>query len=114
DLWFQDCGLIIQAEDTIFCVSGAILAYNLRYFGVCFPFLHPGMQTRWTGVPLCCFQTPRGTRVLCFGFFDPFPVSTTVPILSSVLHMSQKYEADMLRKRALIHLSHVYPTTLDE
>jgi hypothetical protein len=28
--------------------------------------------------------------------------------------MSHKYEADALRKRALIHLSHAYPTTLDE
>jgi hypothetical protein len=28
--------------------------------------------------------------------------------------MSHKYEAGALRKRALIHLSHAYPTTLDE
>ncbi|KAJ7824903.1 hypothetical protein B0H14DRAFT_3468968 [Mycena olivaceomarginata] len=52
--------------------------------------------------------------VLCFGFFNHFPASTSFPILSSVLCMSPKYEADALWKRALIHLSRAYPTTLDE
>jgi hypothetical protein len=47
DLWFQDCGLIIQAEDTIFHVSGT------------------------------------------------------------------EYDAEALRKRTLVHLSHAHPTTLE-
>ncbi|KAJ7796008.1 hypothetical protein B0H14DRAFT_2620341 [Mycena olivaceomarginata] len=109
DLWFQDCGLIIQAENTIFRVSGAILAVQSTVFRDML-----SLPTRGRGhdgwVSLRVASRHRGGH----GFFDPFPASTTFPILSSVLRMSHKYEADALRKRALVHLSHAaHPTTLE-
>ncbi|KAJ7818240.1 hypothetical protein B0H14DRAFT_2840567 [Mycena olivaceomarginata] len=46
-------------------------------------------------------------------FFKSFPGPTTFNILSGVLRMSHKYDVDALQKRALIHLSARFPTTLD-
>ncbi|KAJ7821698.1 hypothetical protein B0H14DRAFT_3733280 [Mycena olivaceomarginata] len=80
-------------KDTIFHVSGTVLAVQSSFF-----------------------RTLQRTPVIFSRgvlFFEPFPTPTTFPILASVLRMSHKYDAEALRKRALVHLSQAYPTTLE-
>ncbi|KAJ7733621.1 hypothetical protein B0H16DRAFT_1249158, partial [Mycena metata] len=47
-------------------------------------------------------------------FFEPLPATPSFPIVAGVLRMSPKYEVDVLRRRALLHLSSQHPTTLDD
>ncbi|KAJ7753485.1 hypothetical protein B0H16DRAFT_1544285 [Mycena metata] len=49
-----------------------------------------------------------------FRFFRPYPAPTTSPILSGVLQMSHKYDAEDLLKRALFQSSSAFPTSLVE
>ncbi|KAJ7796009.1 hypothetical protein B0H14DRAFT_3552578 [Mycena olivaceomarginata] len=119
-LWFEDCGLIIRAEDTIFRVSGAILVVQSTVFRDMLSLPTPENQETLDGCPqVFLLDTAEDVlhflrAVFCYGFFDPFHSSTNFPILSSVLRMAHKYEADELQKRALIHLSKAHPTTLIE
>ncbi|KAJ7689842.1 hypothetical protein B0H17DRAFT_1065969 [Mycena rosella] len=50
----------------------------------------------------------------CPRYFLPFPALTTFDIIVGCLRLSHKYEVDYLRRRALIHLSSRYRTTLAE
>ncbi|KAJ7689832.1 hypothetical protein B0H17DRAFT_1065952 [Mycena rosella] len=50
----------------------------------------------------------------CPRYFLPFPALTTFDIIVGCLRLSHKYEVDHLRRRALIHLSSRYRTTLAE
>lgn len=45
-------------------------------------------------------------------FFEPYPAPTTDSIVAGVLRLSTKYEVEYLRRRALVHLSSQFPTTL--
>ncbi|KAJ7753416.1 hypothetical protein DFH07DRAFT_744469, partial [Mycena maculata] len=45
-------------------------------------------------------------------FFMPFPAKTKVNIIFGCLRLSHKYGVDYLHRRALIHLSSAFPTTL--
>ncbi|KAJ7755276.1 hypothetical protein B0H14DRAFT_2404874 [Mycena olivaceomarginata] len=51
DLWFQDCSLIIQAEDTIFRVSGVILAVQSTVFQDMLSLPTPGDADTMDGCP---------------------------------------------------------------
>ncbi|KAJ7656803.1 hypothetical protein DFH06DRAFT_1198614 [Mycena polygramma] len=119
-LWFADCGLIIQAENTLFRVSRDILAIQSSVFQGMISLPAPREQDTMDGCPFV--RLPDSAEdiaaflraIFYYDFFEPFPAPTTFPILSSILRMSHKYEVDMLRKRALLHLSSAHPTTLDE
>lgn len=50
-LWFEDCGLIIRAEDTIFRVSGAILAVQSTIFRDMLSLPTPENQETLDGCP---------------------------------------------------------------
>jgi hypothetical protein len=45
-------------------------------------------------------------------FFMPYPAPTTFETIAGILRLSHKYEVDYLRRRALVHLSSMYPTRL--
>ncbi|KAJ6452656.1 hypothetical protein C8R45DRAFT_1193756 [Mycena sanguinolenta] len=49
-----------------------------------------------------------------YEYFEPWPTKLAFGVVASVLRMSQKYQVDHLRKRALVHLSRRYPISLDE
>jgi len=51
---------------------------------------------------------------LIHNFFLPFPASTEFDIIASCLRLSHKYGVDYLHRRALIHLSSAYQTTLSD
>ncbi|KAJ6535525.1 hypothetical protein B0H19DRAFT_1004121 [Mycena capillaripes] len=119
-LWFEDCGLIIQAETTLFRVSRDILAIQSSVFGDMLSLPTPQDAEMMEGCPFVRLPdtaedvTSFLKAVFYYDYFESFPGPTTFPVLSSVLRMSHKYEVDALRKRALGHLSSACPTRLDD
>ncbi|KAJ7085117.1 hypothetical protein B0H15DRAFT_783343 [Mycena belliarum] len=119
-LWFDDCGLIIQAENTIFCVSRDFLASRSPVFNDMLALPTPKDAETMLGRPFV--QLPDSAEdvtaflkaLLDHEFFQAYPAPTTFDVVASVLRMSHKYEVDTLRKRALVHLSSPHPTTLRE
>ncbi|KAJ7164214.1 hypothetical protein C8R46DRAFT_997994 [Mycena filopes] len=100
-LWFEDCGLIIQAETTIFRVSRDFLAFHSPVFKDMLSLPPPTSEDMMDGCPFVVI-------------LDTAEDVTVFLILTGVLRMSHKYEVDALRKRGLTHISTFYPTTLSE
>ncbi|KAF7352240.1 BTB domain-containing protein [Mycena venus] len=119
-LWFEDCGLIIQAENTIFRISRDWLALQSPIFQDMLALPIPVDAEKMEGYPFVRLpDTAEEVSVflkalLCYGFFEAHPASTTFHILGAVLNMSHKYEVAVLWKHALTHVSHFYPTTLSD
>ncbi|KAJ7652785.1 hypothetical protein DFH06DRAFT_1093814 [Mycena polygramma] len=119
-LWFEDCGLIIQAETTLFRVSRDFLAARSTVFQDMLSLPTPKDADRMEGCPFV--HLPDSAEdltyflkaLLDYEFFGAVPAMTTFPILAGILRMSHKYEVDGLRKRALVHLSTRHPMTLWE
>ncbi|KAJ7272520.1 hypothetical protein C8J57DRAFT_1599931 [Mycena rebaudengoi] len=96
-------GLIIQAENTLFLVSRDFLATRSLVFRdmLSLPVLPDSDMMLG-----CPFDITYFLKALVYyEFFEPLSRATTFDILDSVLRMSHKYDAEALRKRALIHLS---------
>ncbi|KAJ7645219.1 hypothetical protein DFH06DRAFT_595859 [Mycena polygramma] len=115
-LWFKDCGLIIQAESTLFRISRDFLALRFPIFRDVCAVPAPAAVEMMEGCPFVrlpdtahdfdCFL-----RALVYSeSFEPYPAKTTFPVLAGVLRMSHKYEVEPLRQRALTHFSSRYPT----
>ncbi|KAJ7634045.1 hypothetical protein B0H17DRAFT_1217324 [Mycena rosella] len=119
-LWFEDCGLIIQAENTLFRVSGDFLATRSPVFADMLSLPKPQDAALMYGCLVVHLSdsaqdTTVFLKALIYSeFFEPFPAPTTFPILSGVLRMSHKYAVDVLRKRSLVHLSSAHPMSLTE
>ncbi|KAJ7159637.1 hypothetical protein C8R46DRAFT_906332 [Mycena filopes] len=119
-LWFEDCGLIIQAETTIFRVSRDFLAFHSPVFKDMLSLPPPTDADMMDGCPFVLLpDTAEDVAVFLkalihYDFFEPYPAATTLSILTGVLRMSHKYEVDALRKRGLAHISALHPTTLSE
>ncbi|KAJ7132724.1 hypothetical protein C8R46DRAFT_1015539 [Mycena filopes] len=117
-LWFEDCGLIIQAETTLFRVSRDFLAMRSPVFGGMLSLPTPQDAELMEGCPFV--RLPDSAEdvtyflkaLLYSEFFEPPPTKTSFSVVAGILRMSHKYEVDVLRKRALIHLSSACPTTL--
>ncbi|KAJ7100443.1 hypothetical protein C8R44DRAFT_843435 [Mycena epipterygia] len=119
-LWFEDCGLIIQAETTIFRVSRDFLAALSPVSQDMLAMSAPEHADKMYGCPFVRLPDSANDitsflKALIYSeFFESFPAPTTFSVIASVLQMSHKYQVDVLRKRALIHLSSVHPTTLND
>ncbi|KAJ7033586.1 hypothetical protein C8F04DRAFT_957517 [Mycena alexandri] len=119
-LWFQDCGLIIRAETTIFRVSRDFLATHSPVFADMLTLPAPDAADMMDGCPFVLLPdraedvTVFLKALVYYNFFEPYPAPPTLSILTGVLRMSHKYEVQELRKRALTHLSAFHPTTLSE
>ncbi|KAJ6535567.1 hypothetical protein B0H19DRAFT_432915 [Mycena capillaripes] len=119
-LWFEDCGLIVRAEKTLFRISKHHLASHSPIFRDMLLLPQPPNAEMMDGCPLV--HLPDSAEdvtfflkaLMFYDFFEPYPAPTTFSILTSILRMSHKYQVDPLRKRALIHLSSSFPTTLLE
>ncbi|KAF7362182.1 hypothetical protein MVEN_00564300 [Mycena venus] len=118
-LWFADGGLVIQAETTLFRVYRELLALHAVVFRDMLTIPTPDDAEVMEGCPLVRLpdnaeDTAYFLKALLYPqFFEPFPAPTTYPIVAGVLRMSHKYDVEALRKRALAHLSALFPTTLD-
>ncbi|KAJ7639986.1 hypothetical protein DFH06DRAFT_1334900 [Mycena polygramma] len=117
-LWFQDCGLIIQAETTLFRVSRDYLAVHSPVFRDMGSLPQPKDADMMDGCPFVVLPDSAEDvdillRALLYcDFFEAYPAPTTLRILTGVLRMSHKYDVDALRKRSLTHLASFHPTTL--
>ncbi|KAJ7153385.1 hypothetical protein C8R46DRAFT_1006666 [Mycena filopes] len=116
-LWFEDCGLIIQAETTLFRVSRDMLAIQSPDM---FSLPPPEPADLMYGCPFVFLPdtaedvTSLLRAIFYYDFFEPYPAEISFPALAGILRMSHKYELDALRTRALIHISALHPTTLDQ
>ncbi|KAJ6567032.1 hypothetical protein B0H19DRAFT_1232965 [Mycena capillaripes] len=93
ELWFEDGNIVIQAGKSQYRVYRAFLAARSSVFQDMFAFPQPSIRS---------------------SFFKPFPALTEFDTIVGCLRLGHKYEVDYLRRRALIHLSSNYHTTLSD
>ncbi|KAJ6548093.1 hypothetical protein DFH09DRAFT_1169783 [Mycena vulgaris] len=105
DLWFEDGNIVIQAGNSQFRVYRGILAARSPLVDGCPLVQLTDAETEVTDFLKAIF-IPE--------YFAPFPALTKFEIIVGCLRLSQKYEVDYLRRRALIHLSSGHRTTLSE
>ncbi|KAJ7689811.1 hypothetical protein B0H17DRAFT_1011877 [Mycena rosella] len=120
ELWFSDGGLVVQAEQSLFRISGGILAARSPVFKDMLVFPQPPDAETVEGCPVVRLPD-SATDIIAFfkaifdsSFFEPHPSPTELDLVISILHLSNKYAVDYLKRRALVHLSHRYATTLSE
>jgi len=135
DLWFEDGGLVIQADQCYFKIFKGMLTARSSVFKT---ILDEGPTTTKRCVDGChllqvsdsaadmtyflkaifdsgCAPNLRldfsSTHAPLGRFFEPAPAPTDFRIISGVLRLSHKYDVQYLRRRALAHLSSAYPAT---
>ncbi|KAJ7119181.1 hypothetical protein C8R44DRAFT_707532 [Mycena epipterygia] len=120
ELWFEYGDIVIQAGNRQFRVYRGILAARSPVFQDMLAFQQPPNSELVEGCPLVRLPDPA-TEVTVFlkaifdpEFFMPFPARTTLESIVGCLRLSHKYGVDYLRRRALVHLSSGYRTTLSE
>ncbi|KAJ7142079.1 hypothetical protein C8R43DRAFT_1238195 [Mycena crocata] len=113
-------GLVVQAENSLYRVSGGILGARSPVYKDMLSFPQPRDAETIEGCPVVRLPD-SAVDVTCFfraifdsSFFEPYPAKTSLEIVISILRLSNKYSVDFLRRRALVHLSSCYPTTLSE
>ncbi|KAJ7605687.1 hypothetical protein DFH06DRAFT_256446 [Mycena polygramma] len=120
DLWFYDHGLVLQAGNRLFRVSGATLAARSSVFRDMVSIPQPENQPLIDGCPVVLLHdSPTDAEYLLraifdSGFFERPPAPTTFKIVSGILKLSRKYDVEYLRRRALLHLSAALPRSLAE
>ncbi|KAJ7054780.1 hypothetical protein C8F01DRAFT_1161396 [Mycena amicta] len=118
-LYFQDCGLVLQAEDMLFRVSSDFLATQSTFFRDMLSLPIPPDAETTEGALLVRVQDSAADmsaflRALIYpNFFQAPPAATSFAIVSPVARLSHKYMVGWLHKRALSHLAAAHPTTLD-
>ncbi|KAK2462900.1 hypothetical protein APHAL10511_005098 [Amanita phalloides] len=111
DLWFEDGGVVVQAESCLYRVSRGILAARSSIFKGVFhscaaSTTGEGLEMM-DGVPF--LRLPDAERdvthffkaIFDSSYFAPYPGKTSFSIVASVLRLSHKYNVNFLQKRAL-------------
>ncbi|KAJ7225241.1 hypothetical protein B0H12DRAFT_1193319 [Mycena haematopus] len=118
ELWFEDGNIVLEAGNTQFRVYRGILAARSTVFQDMLSFPRPPDSELIDGCPMVRLSD-SGRDVTVFlraifdsSFFMPFPTQTTFDIIKGCLRLGNKYRVDYLSRRALIHLSATYDTTL--
>ncbi|KAJ7435940.1 hypothetical protein FB451DRAFT_1571260 [Mycena latifolia] len=120
ELWFEDGNLVLQAGNSQFRVYRGILAARSPVFQDMLSFPQPPDSELVDGCPLVCLPDAENevaeflSAIFIPEYFLPLPAFTDLDIIMGCLRLSHKYEVDYLRRRALIHLSSRYRTTLSE
>ncbi|KAF7364232.1 hypothetical protein MSAN_01082800 [Mycena sanguinolenta] len=118
DLWFDDGNLIIQAGNSQYRLFRGILVAQSSVFKDMLSCPQPPDSEGRSIVHL----SDSSAEVTAFfrAIFDPkssmpaFPNETDFDTICACLRLSHKYGVDYLRRRALVHLSSRFPTTLSE
>ncbi|KAF7290256.1 hypothetical protein MIND_01339300 [Mycena indigotica] len=119
-LYFQDCGLIIRADDTLFRVSGQYLATHSAFFRDMLSIPVPADAEKIDGCLVVAVSDSAGDMaaflrgIMYPSFFESPPAAVTFEKLRPVLRLSHKYDVGWLQRRALAHLARTHPTTLDD
>ncbi|KAJ7490875.1 hypothetical protein FB451DRAFT_1221307 [Mycena latifolia] len=118
ELWFEDGNLIIQAGTSQFRVYRGVFAARSPVFHDMLSFPQPPDSELIEGCPVVHLHD-SAAEVTVFlkaifdsSFFAPYPAETDFDIIAGCLRLSHKYGVDYLRRRALVHLSSGYCTTL--
>ncbi|KAJ6529743.1 hypothetical protein B0H19DRAFT_1193164 [Mycena capillaripes] len=119
DLWFSDGSLVVQAENTIFRVSGAVLAARSSVFEGMLSFPQPGSPITDAeeigGIPrvelydMATEVEPFLRAIFDSSFFMPPPSAPQLSDTLAILRLSHKYDIQYLHHRAIDHLSRIYP-----
>ncbi|KAJ7154360.1 hypothetical protein C8R43DRAFT_1066365 [Mycena crocata] len=117
-LWFEDGNIVIQAGNSQFRVFRGILAAQSPVFKDMFSLPQPADSEAVDGCPVVrLHDSKEDLTVFLRAIFDPeflqpYPRWTELTTIASCLRLSQKYEVNFLRRRALVHLSARYPIRL--
>ncbi|KAJ7267139.1 hypothetical protein C8J57DRAFT_1067981 [Mycena rebaudengoi] len=120
DLWFSDANWVLQAGSSLFRVSLGILAAKSPVFQDMMSFPQPPDTELIDGCPVVHLpDSEEDTEfflraIFHYDFFEPYPADAEFEVVSGVLRLSQKYQVDHLRKRALLHLSARFPMALED
>ncbi|CAK5278278.1 unnamed protein product [Mycena citricolor] len=118
DLWFSQGMVVLQAEDTVFRVSRAILAARSTVFESMFGIPQP---------PVDETETLEGTQVVVLhdrkdevevflraifdsSFFMPPPAPVGYDAVLGILRLAHKYDVGYLLRRAVLHLETAFCT----
>ncbi|KAJ7221395.1 hypothetical protein GGX14DRAFT_353743 [Mycena pura] len=119
-LWFEDGNIVLQAGNALYRVYRGTLATHSSVFKDMLSFPQPPDSEVIDGCPLTNLPDPEA-EVTPFlkalfdpQFFLPFPAQTDFVAIFGCLRLSHKYQVAYLRRRALVHLSSRYRTTLAE
>ncbi|KAJ7753408.1 hypothetical protein DFH07DRAFT_774153 [Mycena maculata] len=119
ELWFEDGNLVIQAGNSQFRVYRGILAARSPVFHDILSIPQPADAELVDSCSLrflnpsksAPYQRQISSHPL-LRFFMPFPAKVGMDAIMGCLRLSNKYQVDYLRRRALIHMASGYPTTL--
>ncbi|KAJ7132675.1 hypothetical protein C8R46DRAFT_1015497 [Mycena filopes] len=99
------------AESRLFRVFPGILAAKSPVFKDMLAFPQPENGETFDHCPLVRLSDSVDDvtfflkAIFHYDFFEPWPVRGDFPILAAILRLSQKYQVEPLRRRALVHLS---------
>ncbi|KAJ7753391.1 hypothetical protein DFH07DRAFT_824300 [Mycena maculata] len=117
-LWFEDGNLIIHAGNTQFRVYRGVLAARSPVFQDMLSFPQPPDSELVEGCPVVRLHdnthevTDFLKAIFDSQFFEPYPAPTDIFVIAGVLRLSHKYGIDYLRRRAFVHLTSAFFTTL--
>ncbi|KAJ7612151.1 hypothetical protein FB45DRAFT_843444 [Roridomyces roridus] len=118
-LWFEDGNLVLQAENTQYRVYHGLLAASSPVFKDMMGLPRPPDSELVEGCPFVqlhdsAAETTVFLRAIFYASsFPPFPIQADFRTVSGCLRLGHKYQVDLLRRRALIHLSSVFDTQLE-
>ncbi|KAJ7754638.1 hypothetical protein DFH07DRAFT_1061197 [Mycena maculata] len=122
DLWFSDGSLVVRAENKAFRVSGALLAARSTVFQDMLSFPQPSAGASeiesLDEIPIVELHDPASEvepflrAIFDSSSFMPPPSPSELSDVLAILRLSHKYDIQYLHRRALDHLSLVYPTEL--
>ncbi|KAJ7161743.1 hypothetical protein C8R46DRAFT_1223037 [Mycena filopes] len=110
-LWFPDATLVLQAGNRLYRLFPGILAAKSLVFQDMLAFPQPATGETFDGCPLVRLSDRADDvtyflkAIFHYDFFEAWPVQVEFPIFAANLRLSQKYQVEPLRKRALVHLS---------
>ncbi|KAJ7061511.1 hypothetical protein C8F01DRAFT_1137629, partial [Mycena amicta] len=119
-LWFEDGNLVLQAGNALYKVYRGALATHSSVFSDMLSFPQPADGDHVEGYPLVRLPdaevevTPFLKALFIPTYFMPFPAQTDFSTIYGCLRLGHKYEVDFLRRRALVHFTSVYRSTLEE
>ncbi|KAJ7159385.1 hypothetical protein C8R43DRAFT_881997 [Mycena crocata] len=120
DLWFPTASLIIRAENSLFRVHSDVLGARSSVFRDMIAFPQPASPEGDIIDGHCVVALhDAAAEVEVFlraifdsSFFMPSPSPTDFPTVIGVIRLAHKYDVQYLFRRALSHLSSLYPMDL--
>ncbi|KAF7331341.1 BTB domain-containing protein [Mycena kentingensis (nom. inval.)] len=118
ELWFSDGNIVLEAGHRQFKVFHGILGARSTIFRDMLAMPQPPNREMADGCPLVKLpdaaedMTAFLKAIYDSSFFLPYPSPVDIDVVLGILAVSDKYDVPDLRRRALVHLSSGFPTTL--